>query len=511
MPEFQRIHPVVRAGLLAVCLLTFATRILTLTADFPAGIDWSSDLYSDEGWYAGGAINQYLGGSWYVPGDLNTAINSPALQVVDYGWFRLFGLSLVSIRSLTVVFTAFLILLCFMITRKLSGEIPAWISACLLSFNFFLFGYSKLAILEIPMVTLVLLAIWWVIRSYKSALWQAAVLSLIYCLALLTKASALFGLPVLLLATWQRPGQLNARIRYGLVFLGGVGLLYGGYILWVLLNYPQDYLSYNLYSMAPRIEWSLNFFIYTAARVAWNGRVIDPVMYFLSILLVPCGLILFRGFRRNSLVQLTILWLVVFSLELIPRGYLPPRYYLIYIVPVTILFSILMSMGVKDLELFFTGKIARLVDIAGAWWSGLSAQLRRLAPALLITGIGLFNLGKMAAYLYAPEYTYINAITNIQQRIQASGDTHPVLLGASAQTMSIEIHIPTTNTQYGTQDLLWKLERYRPTFYVAVGPESKVVDQISQMYNLKLLATYDVFGNYYAGKPLYFYRLIPIK
>ncbi len=41
----------------------------TLTADFPAGVDWSESLYTDEGWYAGGAITHTLTGTWIVPGD----------------------------------------------------------------------------------------------------------------------------------------------------------------------------------------------------------------------------------------------------------------------------------------------------------------------------------------------------------------------------------------------------------------------------------------------------------
>ncbi len=101
-------------------------------------------------------------------------------------------------------------------------------------------------------------------------------------------------------------------------------------------------------------------------------------------------------------------------------------------------------------------------------------------------------------------------IEDVERQVENSGVNKPVLLGGMAQTMSIELHIATVNSQYGTQGLQWKLDRYRPDFYIALGTESKIRDQISQMYHLELLSTYDVLGNYYAGKPVYFYRLIPL-
>jgi 4-amino-4-deoxy-L-arabinose transferase-like glycosyltransferase len=510
MPDLLRVRPVFRYSLLALCLVLFAARLFTLTADFPAGVDWSESLYTDEGWYAGGAITHYLTGFWLVPGDLNTIINFPVLQLVDSGYFSLFSLSLASTRFLTVLFTAGLILLSYLITRKLASETAALICTGLLSLNFFLFGFSKLAILEIPMLTLLLLAMWWAIRSSKTNLWQAIILAILFTLALLTKASASFGLPVLLLLIWQKPGRFRSRAWGSLAFLAGVGLMYGGYLLWALHNYPQDYLSYNEYSLAPRITWSVSYLFTTAARIVWNGKVIDPLMYFLSIGLAPCGLLLFRRYRANPLVQACILWLTVYSLILMVRGYLPPRYYLLFMVPVTMLFSILVTMGTRDLQTGGTGRLSNLLNRVAAALVKFPPVLKRFLPVVLVAAVGLFNLAQVARYLSAPNFTYINMVYDIQQRIRASGEARPVLLGAIAQTMSIELHIPTVNSQYGTQDLLWKLDQYHPNFYVALGPEDKVRTQISQRYNLELLATYNVLGNYYAGKPVYFYRLSPI-
>jgi 4-amino-4-deoxy-L-arabinose transferase-like glycosyltransferase len=506
--SLHRLHPAIRIAILVICLSLLAARLFTLTADFPAGIDWSADLYTDEGWYAGGAINQYLTGSWYVPGDLNTAINFPVMPLIDLVNFHLFGLSLAVDRALTVFLTACLIFLSFLVTRKYAGETAAWLCAGLLSLNFFLFGFSKLAILEIPMLTLVLLAVWWISHQPAMHSPNAIVLAVIFSLALLTKASAAFALPILLLLIWLKPGKLRSKIIPILVFLAGVGILYGGYILVVLHFYPQDYLSYNEYSMAPRITWSLSYLVYILARTVWNGKVIDPVMFFATIGLAPFGLVLFRRFRQNPLVQACILWLVVQTIILATRGYLPPRYYLLFLVPVTMLFSILITQGVDDLKPLWDIRISLLKKVA-SHLAALQAATRRLFPITLVAAVSLFNLVQVVGYLESPKYTYVQMVADIQQRILGSGETRPVLLGAIAQTMSIELHIPTVNIQYGTQDLLWKLDQYHPEFYVALGSEGKARAVISQVYTLELLATYNVLGNYYGGDPVFIYRLVP--
>ena len=360
------------------------------------------------------------------------------------------------------------------------------------------------------MLTPVLLAVWWTVRSAKISPWRALILALIFTLALLTKTSAAFGLPVLLLLLWQKPGTFRSKAGSSVAFLGGVGLFYGAYLVWVLHAYPLDYASYNEYSLAPRITWSLAYLVYTAGRVVWNGKVIDPLMYFLTLGLVPCGLILFRRFRRNPLVQACLLWLAAQAAILMVRGYLPPRYYLLFLPPVSMLFSTLVTMGIHDLQANGAGRLSKLVEPVSALLVSLPSRVRQLLPVVLVAAVCLFNLVQVARYLVTPKYTYITMVHDIQQRIQSSGDTRPVLLGGIAQTMSIELHIPTVNTQYGTQDLLWKVDNYHPDFYVALGPEDPVRTQLNTRYQLELLATYHVLGDYYAGKPVYFYRLLPL-
>ena len=74
--------------LLAIVWLLFiltlaAAHFVHLQADFPnysRWMDWAK--YTDEGWYANGAIEHFVLGHWYVPGDFNIAPAVPVWQLL---------------------------------------------------------------------------------------------------------------------------------------------------------------------------------------------------------------------------------------------------------------------------------------------------------------------------------------------------------------------------------------------------------------------------------------------
>ena len=77
---------------LAAAMLVFL-RFLHLDADFPLGINWSADVYTDEGLYSNAATRHVVSGEWYLAGDLNAAINMPLGQLLHRMAFSIFGLS----------------------------------------------------------------------------------------------------------------------------------------------------------------------------------------------------------------------------------------------------------------------------------------------------------------------------------------------------------------------------------------------------------------------------------
>src|ERR1700710_1588577 len=85
-------------AILVFVSLLIALRFFHLDADFPLGISWSGDLYTDEGWYANAAIRDIVSGEWYLPGDFNPAVTLPVGQLLQRAAFGVFGLGLIPAR-----------------------------------------------------------------------------------------------------------------------------------------------------------------------------------------------------------------------------------------------------------------------------------------------------------------------------------------------------------------------------------------------------------------------------
>jgi hypothetical protein len=179
------------------------------------------------------------------------------------------------------------------------------------------------------------------------------------------------------------------------------------------------------------------------------------------------------------------LWLATDLLALAVRGYLPPRYYLPVIAPVVMLFAVVLALV----------------------WDRLRPWRWSYAPAILAAGIAAFHFASIVAYLNEPEYTFRRMADDVR-RLALSGASHPLVVGNMANSITLATGIPSINSKEGTRPLEWRLARYRPGYYIALGEEGDTARRIGQLYGLEPLATYDVFGNYYAGKRVHFYRLV---
>jgi hypothetical protein len=76
LPSILRIP---RSFVLAVLLLLTVFGFLHLDADFPNRARWIDDAakFTDEGWWASGAIHHQLTGHWLVQGDYNPIVAVP--------------------------------------------------------------------------------------------------------------------------------------------------------------------------------------------------------------------------------------------------------------------------------------------------------------------------------------------------------------------------------------------------------------------------------------------------
>jgi hypothetical protein len=212
--------------------------------------------------------------------------------------------------------------------------------------------------------------------------------------------------------------------------------------------------------------------------------VLDRLAYPLAMLSLPVFLVVSRRARTDRLVIACTLWIAISFAALAVRGYLPPRYYLPLSVPLACL------LGVMAVRAFQASRPA----------------LRSYVPLVLLAGIGSLNLIGIARLLVSPQFSFIEMAQDVEAQIQA-GEGDPLLIGNMANSISLATGVPSINSELGTRDLSWKLEKYHPGYFIALGEEKPTVRALSEVYELQPLASYDVFGNYYDGKQVQLYKL----
>src|ERR1700733_14663687 len=100
----------------ALCLLRFAF----LRADFPNHSPWMLDQskFTDEGWWASGAVRHFLIGHWQVPGDYNPAAVVPVWPALLTLVFQVTGVSVIAVRAVSVSLSIATVALVYFLTRR---------------------------------------------------------------------------------------------------------------------------------------------------------------------------------------------------------------------------------------------------------------------------------------------------------------------------------------------------------------------------------------------------------
>jgi hypothetical protein len=89
-----------------IALLALAG-FFNLGADFSNHSRWidAAAKFTDEGWYAAGALNHQLTGHWLRPGDFNPMVTIPIWSVLLAAIFHFTGISLVLARGVAFLCT----------------------------------------------------------------------------------------------------------------------------------------------------------------------------------------------------------------------------------------------------------------------------------------------------------------------------------------------------------------------------------------------------------------------
>jgi 4-amino-4-deoxy-L-arabinose transferase-like glycosyltransferase len=181
-------------------------------------ISGSAGIYFDEGIYCHNARNKILFGQW-ITDEWNPLVYNAPLTLIYYLGFRLFGISIVTVKAINILFGILGILLFQAGLRRYLESGPALALTVLFAFDFYGLMYNRIGLLENFSTLCCLLGFYLFVRS-EAKCWPNFFLGLTAAVAALSKYLFVYFLISTLLAVAYRAWR-RSDARSFLVFLGG--------------------------------------------------------------------------------------------------------------------------------------------------------------------------------------------------------------------------------------------------------------------------------------------------
>lgn len=480
-------------GVVVVLVLLACLRLVDLSADFPVGIISSPGMaYTDEGWWSRNAIAFIRTGRWYIDDGYNTVFSLPVLPLLQVVWFKIFGVGLTAARSLNVLCLGVIAGLVYAIARREIKSGLAWIAPFIVISSYPMFVYSRIALLEMPMLALILVSLWLAIAADDSPatrLAKVASSAIFFALAVLTKTSALFALPMLATLVFLQSGRLQFSKRrfqqvaiWLLIFAIPIGLFFG------LSSHGNNALSnryFEDFNVAEKTHKGLISVFKSPLRVLKYSFELFPLLLIcLGISLTT--LVRLKKYQSNPVFQITLLWSLSLLLAFSLSNFAAPRYFVIWIVPV--------ALAIPQAIEHFLNTVS--------WRKTLFLFIFLLAT--------IVSLLRIAVYLSTPHFTLVNMTKDIDAIVAADPAHSSVVMGHFADTLALasDKNLTAINDQMGFRDLDYRISVLKPGYYVSYGAvKPSIASKLKAYYRLELLKTFDVYQNYDYGVPVFFYRL----
>ena len=478
----KRLHTILLWLTLLLCLLRFAF----LRADFPNHTAWMVDQakFTDEGWWANGAVRHYVIGHWRIAGDYNPAIVLPVWPLLLTAVFQLTGVSLVAARAISVLFSIVTVVLVYLLARRYSNEVTAAAAALLLAASPFAFAFARLATLDTILVFEWCLMLWIASFADATTLWPLLALSLLIPINLLTKTTALVLLPAVywLLFTTARRHWLKASLLTVVL----PALVMGVY-LWTVLHssYADDYRNFfDINALADVDPRATGFYLRLLLQ---HGFWIDRLLYPATIAALLLSLTRLRSLWKNPLYPACWVALAGQAIFILRRqDDVAPRYFLPMLVPVILIVALSVP--------------------------ALRARRRGLVwlPACVLAVACLLDTAQVIGFLRHRQYQFWDAAASIKAIIRGQPGSPQLLLGTSADQLSLMTGIPAINDGYSFEDLQKRVAIDQPGWYLGWNDLDQDILAELSAYRLQEVATYHVFDNDQRDV-LILYRMQPAK
>lgn len=488
----MKVRPLLPAlWVISICAMA-GLHFVHLQADFPnysRWMDWSK--YTDEGWYANAAVEHYLRGSWYVPGDFNVGAAVPVWPLLEGLVFHFTGVSIVAARALVVTVFCCNVLLAYRLVRRDQPQWVALYAASLICTSSFIYCFGRLAILEPLLVCLTFLALLLARhagneQSPARRNTAATLLGALFCIMVLTKTTAVFLVPSIMYSLWfalrKERNQFLASVFCMAVTAGILWVSY--FYLLVRPHYLADYHYFfriNEYAKPANIWGWLATLYYAARGVFWVDRTIATVGIVLVAATVPFAPRVWRDplFVSSILVVFGYILFVTRIDNMQPRYYAVVAYFVCLIVP-----------------------IASAAMLAKKRWLGIAAMILSVAAMAKSTW-------EVGGFILYPEYTFVNAAKGITRYVDDHPNGNRLLVSISGNDISLITHLPSLCDDFGTMPLPTKLAIYRPGWYAGWNDlDPGTVQDLQTFYRLKEVANFKAFDDD-DRDTLVLYKLIP--
>jgi 4-amino-4-deoxy-L-arabinose transferase-like glycosyltransferase len=493
----------------AICVLAlFALHFPHLLADFPNNSPWlDPSKYTDEGWYGNAAVRHFVIGHWFLRGDFNPAIALPVWPILLGVLFHFTGVSLTADRALDLVVFGLNLLLAYEVVRTQAQRWAGLLAVTLLVSSPFLFAFSRLAILEPPLMCLLLLS--WVLAlrlprsSVRGQRAMLAAIGLLICLMILTKTTAVFLLPSTLWLVAHAYGLRWKTLRA--LLLAGVAAAIpwcAWYFLFVRPRYRVDYhylFEANHWPQPTGFKGWVAAFWYALHGSVW----ISPTLCVLVLVVMALALIPARAIQIDDSVDVRVgLWRspITIAALLAAAGYVffagwhnnpQPRYYETVIYPL----CFVLVLGAAD-----------LIDRS-------RPMLPRLCGGTAIAVMAVVSVAGVArivSYVRHPEYTLLNAAQGVTQYIDRHPGPNRLLLSISGDQIEMITGMPSICDDYGTWDLPYRIHVYQPGWYATWNElDPGTVLDLSTQYSLEQVASFPAFDDP-DRNVLILYRMVPL-
>jgi 4-amino-4-deoxy-L-arabinose transferase-like glycosyltransferase len=476
-------------------VVLFCLHFPHLLADFPNHSPWMDySKYTDEGWYGNAATRLALTGHWYLHGDFNPAVALPVWPLLLAGVFHFTGVSLGADRSLALAFFGLDLLLAYGVVRTRAERWVALLAVTLLATSPFLWAFSRLAILESPLMFFLLLS--WLLALRLPGVPagrrtpQLIGIGLLLCLMILTKTTAIFLIPSSLFLVARAWTRRREAVR-ALVICGAAAALpwCAWYFLAVRPHYRVDYRYFfeanhwpqptTLTGWAGSFWWALHGCLWISPALC----IVAIAVLLLALFrqkgpaLVVVGSRLPAGLYANPLTHAGLLAIAGYVAFIGWHNSPQPRYYEVVIYPV----CFLLSLGIADL---LSRRRHALLRIGG----GIA-----LAATLAVAAGGTIHI---AGYLRHPEYGFLNAARGIARYVDAHPGPHRLLLSVSGDNIELMTGMAAICDDYGTWDLPYRIRRYEPGWYAAWNDiDPGTLGDIQSVDSLQPVASFAAFDD----------------